>query len=137
MRRIHMHAKLKSDPIKNGIAVLDFGGQYSHLICRRVRGMGIYAALFPYDTSVEQIRRMNVAGVILSGGPASVYDAHAPRPDAQIFDGTPPILGICYGYQLLVQSRGGEVSRAKRREYGRSAINIVNRSGIFSGIKEN
>jgi GMP synthase (glutamine-hydrolysing) len=120
--------------LRGGIAVLDFGGQYSHLIARRIRGFGVYAALLPFDTPASALKQMEVKGVVLSGGPSSVYDANAPHPDRQIFSGSIPVLGICYGYQLLVQAHGGEVRRAPRREYGKSSLRITDHGSIFSGI---
>jgi GMP synthase (glutamine-hydrolysing) len=126
---------MERNPIEGGIAVLDFGGQYSHLICRRVRSLGVYSALFPYDTTVERLKALKVSGIILSGGPASVYSASAPRPDKRIFKDTIPVLGICYGYQLLVQTHGGEVKKASRREYGKSSLIIRDDSSLFRGIK--
>jgi GMP synthase (glutamine-hydrolysing) len=119
-----------------GIAVLDFGGQYSHLICRRVRGLGVYASLLPYDTSLSELRRLNVAGVILSGGPASVYNPSAPHPDQELLRSSLPVLGICYGYQLIVQAHGGEVERASKREYGKSSLRILDRTGLFTGFSQ-
>ena len=121
--------------LAGGIAVLDFGGQYSHLICRRVRALGVYASLLPYDTPLSKLKEAGVAGVILSGGPASVYSEGAPRPDGALFEGKIPVLGICYGYQLLVKAHGGEVARANRREYGRSSVSVVGREGIFEDVK--
>lgn len=118
------------------IAVLDFGGQYSHLICRRVRALGVYSALFPYDTSAEELKRMGVAGVIMSGGPASVYEPSSPHPDKDIFRGNVPLLGICYGYGLIVQAHGGEMQRATRREYGKSSLRILDRTGLFTGFPQ-
>jgi GMP synthase (glutamine-hydrolysing) len=120
--------------LRGGIAVLDFGGQYSHLIARRVRALGVYSALLPFDTPVSSLREMGVKGVVLSGGPSSVYGKGAPHPDKAVFSGAIPVLGICYGYQLLVQGHGGEVKRASKREYGKSSLRITDRSGIFSGI---
>jgi len=120
--------------LRGGIAVLDFGGQYSHLIARRIRGLGVYAALLPFDTSMSSLKEMKVKGVVLSGGPSSVYGPGAPHPDKAIFSGEIPVLGICYGYQLLVQAHGGEVTRTRRREYGKSILKIIDHGSIFSGI---
>jgi GMP synthase (glutamine-hydrolysing) len=120
--------------LRGGIAVLDFGGQYSHLICRRVRALGVYATLLPFDTSLEQLQRLGVSGAILSGGPASVYSENAPWPDKRLFSGALPVLGICYGYQLLVRAHGGDVMRADKREYGSSSVEIVAKEGLFEGI---
>lgn len=117
-----------------GVAVLDFGGQYAHLICRRVRALGVYAALFHYGTTREELEKTRVAGVVLSGGPASVYTPGAPVPDPGIFEGKIPLLGICYGYQLLVKSHGGEVGRAERKEYGRASLDVVEQGGLFDGL---
>jgi GMP synthase (glutamine-hydrolysing) len=120
--------------LKGGIAVLDFGGQYAHLICRRVRALGVYSALLPHDTTLDELKRRGVAGVILSGGPASVYSAGAPSADRGLFDGNLPLLGICYGYQLMVKAHGGEVGRVEKREYGRANINVVEPAGLFEGM---
>ncbi len=120
--------------LAGGIAVLDFGGQYAHLICRRVRALGVYSALVPHDTRLWELKAMRVAGVILSGGPASVYSEGAPRADPELFNGELPMLGICYGYQLLVKARGGEVGRVDRREYGRSTVTVLDGSGLFEGV---
>ncbi len=120
--------------LEGGIAVLDFGGQYAHLICRRVRALGVYSALVPHDTTLHQLEAAGVAGAILSGGPASVYSDGAPSADPRLFDGKVPLLGICYGYQLMVRAHGGEVGRVERREYGRASIRVVEREGIFDGI---
>jgi len=120
--------------LRGAVVVLDFGGQYSHLIARRIRSLGVYAALLPFDTKVESLKRLGVVGVVLSGGPASVYGANAPHPDKEIFSGAIPVLGICYGYQLMVQAHGGEVTRPSRREYGRSKLKITEKASIFKGI---
>jgi GMP synthase (glutamine-hydrolysing) len=122
--------------LRGGIAVLDFGGQYSHLIARRIRGLGVYSALLPFDTPVRSLKELGVKGVVLSGGPASVYGQGAPHPDKGVFSGAIPVLGICYGYQLLVQAHGGMVARTPRREYGKSSLRIIDRGSIFSGIGE-
>jgi GMP synthase (glutamine-hydrolysing) len=120
--------------LRGGVAVLDFGGQYSHLIARRIRALGVYSALLPFDTPVASLKEMGVRGVVLSGGPSSVYEPGAPHPDKAVFSGAIPVLGICYGYQLLVQGHGGEVKRASRREYGKSSLKITDRTSIFRGI---
>ncbi len=120
--------------LRGGIAVLDFGGQYSHLIARRIRALGVYSALFPFDAPVRSLREAGVVGVVLSGGPASVYEVKAPHPDREVFSGAIPVLGICYGYQLLVQAHGGRVAKATRREYGKSSLRITDRATLFKGI---
>jgi GMP synthase (glutamine-hydrolysing) len=129
-------ARKDTNLLRGGIAVLDFGGQYSHLISRRIRALGVYSALLPFDTPAAALEDMRVKGVVLSGGPSSVYGSGAPHPDKAIFSGAIPVLGICYGYQLLVQGHGGEVKRASRREYGKSSLKINDRSSIFSGISD-
>jgi GMP synthase (glutamine-hydrolysing) len=122
--------------LAGGIAVLDFGGQYAHLICRRIRALGVYSALLPHDTSLEQLERRHVAGVVLSGGPASVYSAGAPAADPGIFRSSLPMLGICYGYQLMVKAHGGDVGKVERREYGRARVEVKESEGLFHGIDE-
>jgi GMP synthase (glutamine-hydrolysing) len=125
----------KKTSLEGGVAVLDFGGQYSHLICRRVRALGVYASLLPFDTRLSELEGMSVAGVILSGGPASVYTPKAPRPDMSLLTGQLPLLGICYGYQLLIRAHGGEVRRASHREYGSATLHITETSAkLFRGL---
>lgn len=124
------------DRLEGGIAVLDFGGQYSHLICRRVRSLGVYAALLPHETSPSALAKLGAAGVIISGGPSSVYQKGAPLPHPGLFESGIPLLGICYGYQLLIRAHGGEVARAAKREYGRARVRILRRSGIFRGFRK-
>ena len=84
------------------IIVLDFGSQYSHLICRRIREFSVYAELVPFDISMEELKQKNPKGIIFSGGPSSVYNSDAPLPQKEIFDAELPLLGICYGHQLIV-----------------------------------
>jgi GMP synthase (glutamine-hydrolysing) len=122
--------------LKGGVAVLDFGGQYAHLICRRVRALGVYSALLPHGTRLGELKQRRVAGVILSGGPASVYAEGAPAADPEIFRGKIPILGICYGYQLMVKAHGGKVGRGEGREYGKARIRVVEGGGLFDGFEE-
>lgn len=104
------------------VVVLDFGSQYSMLIARRVRDCNVYCELLPYDTPWEQIARLRPKGFILSGGPASVYDEGAPRAPSQIFESGRPVLGICYGMQLLAHQMGGRVAPSHDREYGHAVI---------------
>ena len=120
--------------LAGGVAVLDFGGQYAHLICRRIRALGVYSALLPHGTVLSELRQKRVAGVVLSGGPASVYSEGAPSADPSIFSGDIPTLGICYGYQLMVRAHGGEVGRVERREYGRASIRVLESAGLFDGV---
>jgi GMP synthase (glutamine-hydrolysing) len=118
------------------ILVLDFGGQYAQLIARRVREARVYSELIPYDTPVEEIKRRNPEGVILSGGPSSVYEDGAPRVDSTLFDLDVPILGICYGMQLLALALGGEVGAVQIREYGRSDLRVKSHDGLFAGTPD-
>ena len=118
------------------IAVLDFGSQYSHLICRRIRDFAVRAELVPYDISAADLGEMAPKGIVLSGGPASVYADGAPRPDPAVFDAGVPVLGICYGHQVIVDRFGGAVKRANR-EYGSSVLSVGDgggKAGLFSGI---
>ncbi len=111
------------------ILILDFGSQYTQLIARRVRELQVYCEIHPFDLPLDSIRRLAPEGIILSGGPASVYDPDAPRPSPAVLDvlrtGTPPVLGICYGMGILSQAFGGEIARASRKEYGPADIRIV------------
>ncbi|HYA56394.1 MAG TPA: glutamine-hydrolyzing GMP synthase [Nitrososphaerales archaeon] len=118
-----------------GIAVLDFGGQYAHLICRRVRGLGVYCELLPHDTGYVDLKKSGAAGIILSGGPASVYSEGAPSADPGLFRGDLPLLGICYGYQLMVMANGGEVAKAEKREYGRTRVTVLTGGGLFDTME--
>lgn len=118
------------------VAVLDFGSQYSQLIARRVREAHVYCELFPHDAAPETIRAGNLQGIILSGGPASVYDPGAPRLPAWLRDTTVPILAICYGMQLLSHELGGAVERAARREYGPATIHVRHKHPLFEGLPE-
>ena len=96
------------------ILILDFGSQYTQLIARRVREANVYCEIHPFSLSLGQIRRLKPEGIILSGGPASVYQQDAPRVDAQLFDLKVPFLGICYGMGIINLAAGGEVARAER-----------------------
>ena len=116
------------------IVVLDFGSQYSHLICRRIREVNVYCELLPYNTPARLIKEMDPKGIIFSGGPASVYAKNAPKPDTKLFEMGRPILGICYGHQVLVDRFGGRVKRAASREYGRASLKIDDDSDLFRNL---
>ncbi|TMG26426.1 MAG: glutamine-hydrolyzing GMP synthase [Chloroflexi bacterium] len=116
------------------VVVLDFGSQYAQLIARRVRELNVYSELIPHDTPWAEIERRRPKAIILSGGPASVYDEGAPRPDAALWRGTIPVLGICYGLQLMAHELGGDVIPAVKREYGPANVTITTDDGLFRGI---
>ena len=118
------------------ILVLDFGGQYNQLIARRVREANAYCEVLPYDSSIEKIKEKSPAGIIFTGGPASVSYEDAPRCDEEVFKLGVPILGICYGMQLMGVMLGGEVTRAHNREYGKVDIALSGDSVLFAGIEK-
>src|SRR5579863_9520298 len=118
------------------ILVLDFGAQYAHLICRRIRELGVYAELVPYNISSKDVERKKAKGLIFSGGPSSVYDRNAPLPQQEIYALGLPILGICYGLQALVLQNGGKVAGKSRKEFGRALLSIKAAEDLlFQGIK--
>ncbi|WP_033613959.1 glutamine-hydrolyzing GMP synthase [Helicobacter pylori] len=117
------------------IVVLDFGSQYTQLIARRLRESGIYTEIVPFFESVENIQKKAPKGLILSGGPASVYAKDAYKPSEKIFDLNLPILGICYGMQYLVDFFGGVVAAANEQEFGKATLEIIQDSVIFKGVK--
>ncbi|MEJ7696375.1 MAG: glutamine-hydrolyzing GMP synthase [Candidatus Limnocylindrales bacterium] len=116
------------------VVVLDFGGQFAQLIARRVRELDIYSELLPHDTPYAELERRGTRAIILSGGPMSVYDDLAPKPDAAVWSGRIPVLGICYGAQLMARELGGDVLAAKRREYGPATVTITDSDGLFEGM---
>ncbi len=116
------------------IPILDFGSQYAQLIARRVREKGVYSELVRPDISVDELKRMKLKGIILSGGPSSVYEAGAPKCDPKIFDLGVPILGICYGMQLGVEILGGKVKPAKAREFGRAKLQVIKNDPLVHGL---
>ncbi len=117
------------------ILVLDFGAQYAHLICRRIRELGVFAELAPFDINPGEIRKKNAKGLIFSGGPNSVYGKEAPLPDSEIYDLGIPILGICYGLQAIVHQSGGKVLRSAKHEYGKAVLNPDSASQLFKGVQ--
>jgi len=116
------------------VAVLDFGSQFAQLIARRVRELNVYSELLPHDTSLDELERRGVGAVILSGGPNSVYDVDAPKPDPAIWSGRIPVLGICYGAQLMASELGGHVQPTPKREYGPATVTIGSEDGLFTGL---
>ncbi|MGH9780941.1 MAG: glutamine-hydrolyzing GMP synthase [Candidatus Acidiferrales bacterium] len=121
---------------RGGIVVLDFGGQYTQLIARRIREQEIFSAILPCNASIEEIKRLEPSGIVLSGGPSSVYDADAPACDAQLLRLGIPVLGICYGMQWMARTLGGNVVKAERREYGPATLDREKDSALFRGLPE-
>ena len=122
---------------RGGVVVLDFGGQYTQLIARRIREQQVFSSVVPCTSSMEEIRKLEPAGVILSGGPSSVYDPGAPKCDPEVLGLGLPVLGICYGMHWITHTLGGRVERAERREYGRTLLNLANGGGdseLFAGV---
>jgi len=116
------------------IPILDFGAQYAQLIARRVREQGVYSELVRPDIPAAELRKLNPKGIILSGGPSSVYEPNAPRCDPEIFNLGVPILGICYGMQHAVHVLGGEVKPARAREYGRAKLTVTSQDALIHGL---
>ncbi len=124
-----MHLKYK-------ILVLDFGSQTTQLIARRIRELGVYSEIKPCFVSLEEVKSFSPSGIILSGGPSSVYDKNAPLIDKEIFNLGIPILGICYGAQLITHLLGGRVERSEKREFGLAYIEILERNRLFKGLRK-
>jgi GMP synthase (glutamine-hydrolysing) len=116
------------------IAVLDFGSQYTQVIARRIRECQVYSKIYHFSTPAERLRADGVIGIVLSGGPSSVFSANAPIPDPKIFEIGVPVLGICYGLQLMGHMLGGKVSRGERREYGHGTLTVHRRGRLFAGL---
>jgi len=119
------------------IIILDFGSQYTQLIARKLRELNIYCEIHPFSISKEKLDELTPNGIILSGGPSSVYSDGAPIPNFNVFELGIPILGICYGLQLIAYQLGGEVDKAAKREYGRASILITTDNKLFDGVKNN
>lgn len=115
------------------VLVFNFGGQYAHLIARRVRELGVYSEIVSSSTTAQEAKKLSATGIILSGGPCSVYEENAPRFDANIISLGIPILGICYGHQLLAYSLGGVVESGKSKEFGKQEI-VLGESALFEGV---
>ena len=124
---------------RGGVVVLDFGGQYTQLIARRIREQQVFSSILPCTAPLEEIRKLEPVGMVLSGGPSSVYDAGAPVCDPQVLQLGVPVLGICYGMQWIAKQLGGRVEKAERREYGPARLEVQNGasepdSALFSGL---
>jgi GMP synthase (glutamine-hydrolysing) len=117
------------------VVVLDFGSQYAQLIARRIRELNVYSELLPFDTPWAEIERRRPRAIVLSGGPSSVYDDGAPRPDPAVWSGRVPVLGICYGLQLMARELGGDVVPTGKREYGPATIQVTSEDGLFDGLE--
>jgi len=118
------------------IVVLDFGAQYSQLIARRIREQNVFSVVLPCTAKLDEVRSYNPIGIILSGGPCSVYDKDAPHADRRVFELGVPVLGICYGLQLMVHVLGGKVRAAAKREYGHANVEIKNGTRLFEGVPQ-
>jgi GMP synthase (glutamine-hydrolysing) len=139
-----MQQEARMEAERGGVVVLDFGGQYTQLIARRIREQQVFSSILPCTVSMEELMKLEPVGVVLSGGPSSVYDAEAPKCDPNLLALGVPVLGICYGMQWITHTLGGKVERAERREYGRAQLNLEDsahhsesgecKSHLFTGV---
>ena len=113
------------------VIVIDFGGQYNQLVARRVRECNVYCEIYSYRTDIEQIKAMNPKGIILTGGPNSCYEADSPTYTKELFELGIPVLGLCYGAQLMNHILGGKVEKAPVREYGKTEVFVDKSSSLF------
>jgi len=130
--------KREAEQEKDKVVVLDFGGQYSHLIVRRCRELGVYTELLPYNIPIEELKRGiegNIKGIILSGSPFSVHEPNSPKCSSEIVDLNIPILGICYGAQLIAYVNGGVVGEGRKSEFGRTEL-FFKDSELFEGVSD-
>ncbi len=127
---------VQKELMRQMIVILDFGSQYSELIARRIRETQVYSEVLSYRTTAQQLQQLNPQGIILSGGPNSVYDQGTPLCDPEIWHLGIPVLGVCYGMQLMVQQLGGEVTRAERAEYGKAALYIDDPTDLLTNVEE-
>lgn len=125
---------MTTDVHSEKILILDFGSQVTQLIARRVREQSVYCEIHPYNMTLEKIKEFGPKGIILSGGPSSVYDKDAPLSDARLFELGVPVLGICYGMQLMTNQLGGKVEKSKKREFGRAIMQIDDAKDLFAGF---
>src|SRR5437868_808376 len=135
MPPLHAPGNLRNSSVETqSIVVLDFGAQYSQLIARRIREQNVFSVVLPFNASLEEIRSYSPVGIVLSGGPSSVYDQDAPHADKTVLQLGVPVLGICYGLQFMVHTLGGKVRPADKREYGHAKVEIQNGSRLFEGL---
>ena len=125
---------MKTPPAHSKILILDFGAQYTQVIARRIRELQVYSEVVRFDLPAAEVSKLRPNGIILSGGPASVYDKSAPHPDPEIFSLGIPVLGICYGMQLMAHHLGGQVEFSPRREYGAATLHVLDGSKLFEGL---
>ncbi|MEO6802179.1 MAG: glutamine-hydrolyzing GMP synthase, partial [Granulicella sp.] len=118
------------------VVILDFGSQYTQLIARRIREFHVFSVVLPCTTPLDQIRALAPRGIILSGGPSSVYDADAPKADPGVLAMGVPVLGICYGLQFIVHHLGGKVEPAPAREYGHAEVTVIAETPLFRGLPQ-
>ena len=118
------------------VLVLDYGSQYTQLIARRIREAQVYCEIHPGTLTVDAIRKIAPRAIILSGGPSSVYDPEAPKSDPRLFDLGVPVLGVCYGQQLMAHQLGGKVEPSDEREYGPATVRVLHREGIFAPFEK-
>ena len=130
-----MRAKTATPVAHSRIIILDFGSQYTQVIARRIRELQVYSEIVRFDISAAELAGLRPNGIILSGGPASVYDEGAPQLDPAILSLGVPVLGICYGLMLMAHHLGGEVVFSGRREYGAGTLQITNGSRLFDGLE--
>src|SRR6202789_388130 len=123
-------------PVSSTIVILDFGSQYTQLIARRIREFNVFSIVLPCTVALEKVKALNPKGVILSGGPCSVYDVDVPEADAGVLALGVPVLGICYGLQFIVHHLGGKVVGAAAREYGHAEVTVVAETPLFRGLPE-
>ena len=119
------------------VIVIDFGGQYNQLVARRVRECNVYCEIYSYKTDIAQIKAMNPKGIILTGGPNSCYEAASPTCSKELFELGVPVLGLCYGAQLMMHVLGGKVEKAPVREYGKTEVAVDNASPLFHDVSPN
>lgn len=120
----------------NKVAVLDFGSQYTQLIARKLRELGVFSEIFPFNIPLSKLKKESPSALILSGGPQSVYEKGAYLPSKEIFKLGVPVLGICYGIQLMAHLLGGKVLPSQKREYGSASLRVIDRKGLLSGVKD-